>query len=709
MKADVMTARDAYVAGRDARARDLAHAERRARTIGNARLAVALVALGLVVADVWGPLGSVAWWGVGACVAIFAALVVVHARLEIASERAAAALRFHVRGLARLDDASARFPNDGARFASESHPYTDDLDVFGRASLFQRIDATETRFGEERLASWLAAAHDPIDPSEIRARQLAVKDLAPRLAFRERLASEGRASDQGEAKPDPAPFVAWAEGGAPLPSLGLLTLVARALPALVVAGAIASRVLHLTNALWAAPFAVELVVIAATSRFVTPIVAMVSATQGTLARFGGVLAAIESEPFDASSLRELRATLRATGADSTQEMARLERVVSFLEARNNEVWRLFIGPVLLWDLSCAIALEKWRLRAGARVRAWLDVIGTTEALASLAGLAFEAPESAFPTITDAPSFVAKGLAHPLLAENTRVANDVTLAAPGTALVVTGSNMSGKSTLLRAIGVNAVLALAGGPVCAKELAIGPVRVATSLRVRDSLSEGVSRFYAEVRKLKTVLESARASRVPATLFLLDEVLSGTNSRERLIGARAIVRELVACGALGAVSTHDLALHDLEAELPGAIANVHFEEQVTGDRMTFDYVLRPGVVKSSTRCASCGWWGSTSSSRDAHGRPTFGALVPPSAVASPVITSARNVATSSAASAFWYATKWPSYPFGAYSRTNADAVPFAKLPDAGTDTGVAPPIESGFDTEDGACATPKRAAMA
>jgi DNA mismatch repair ATPase MutS len=184
----------------------------------------------------------------------------------------------------------------------------------------------------------------------------------------------------------------------------------------------------------------------------------------------------------------------------------------------------------------------------------------------------------------------------LIAPRKRVANDVALKRAGIALVITGSNMSGKSTLLRAIGVNTVLALAGGPVCARRLVIGPVRVAASMRVRDSLAEGVSRFYAEVRKLKAVIDRARSARIPATLFLLDEVLHGTNSRERLIGARKIVRELVACGAMGGVSTHDLALGEMEAELPGAVVNVHFEEQVSGDTMTFDYVLRPGVVHSS-----------------------------------------------------------------------------------------------------------------
>jgi ABC-type multidrug transport system fused ATPase/permease subunit len=585
-------ARTTYTAGKAARSRDVESAEGRARTIGTVRLAVAVLAVAIVIARVWGPLGEWAWWAVAACVAGFIALVAAHARVHEAAERAKAALRFHERGLARLDDQWRAFTNDGARFAREDHPYADDLDIFGPASLFQRIDATETRFGELRLEAWLSAASEPVDLEAIRARQAAVKDLAPRSLFREQLSAEGVA----EEKPDPSPFLAWAEGAAPFEAASRWKMIALALPALVVAGACAAEFTPVSRWAWFIPFALERLVAVMTARHVGGIVEAVSSKQRAFARFGAMLATIEREPFESPRLRALQAKLRASGADATREMARLERLLSFLDARNNEVWRFIIGPVLLWDLNCAIALEAWRTRAGKHARAWLEVIGEVEALASFAGLAFERPEHTFPEIAAEPRFEAVALGHPLIDAKKRVDNDVALHGPGAVLVITGSNMSGKSTLLRAIGVNAVLALAGGPVCAKRLTLGPLRLASSMRVRDSLSEGVSRFYAEVRKLKAVMERARASRIPATLFLLDEVLHGTNSRERLIGARAIVRELVACGAMGGVSTHDLALGDLETELPGSAINVHFEEQVEGDKMTFDHKLRSGVVQSS-----------------------------------------------------------------------------------------------------------------
>jgi DNA mismatch repair ATPase MutS len=230
------------------------------------------------------------------------------------------------------------------------------------------------------------------------------------------------------------------------------------------------------------------------------------------------------------------------------------------------------------------------------VRGWLEVLGEVEALASLGSFATEHEGFAWPELAAEPVLEGKSVAHPLLPEDKSVGNDVTLAGSGRALVVTGSNMSGKSTLLRALGVNALLAYAGAPVCARSLRIGPSRVATSMRIEDSLEQGVSHFYAELRRLKRVLDLAHEPGRPPVLFLLDEILHGTNSRERVIGACAVVRELVAVAALGAVSTHDLGITALAKELGGKVENVHFEEQVHDGAMTFDYVLRPGIVQSS-----------------------------------------------------------------------------------------------------------------
>jgi DNA mismatch repair ATPase MutS len=309
-----------------------------------------------------------------------------------------------------------------------------------------------------------------------------------------------------------------------------------------------------------------------------------------------MFALVEAEAFDARLLAGDRARLVAGTRKASEEISALERIVGFVDARRNEVFRLLIGPLLMWDVHGAFALARWRARAGSHVRGWLDVLGEVEGLASLAGFAFEHPDFAWPELAEEPAFEARSLGHPLLSDGQRVGNDVRLPGAGHALVVTGSNMSGKSTLLRALGVNALLAYAGAPVCATRLRIGEARIATSMRIEDSLEEGVSHFYAELKRLKRVVDLALEQGRAPVLFLLDEILHGTNSRERVIGACGVVRELVQHAALGAVSTHDLGITALERELGGRVENVHFEEQVDGGTMTFDYVLRPGIVHSS-----------------------------------------------------------------------------------------------------------------
>jgi len=582
---------ETYEAGRRAHAQAVASLEARARAIGTARLLLVAGAIALIGGIVWAHLGPAAWVALGALVAAFVALVLVHARVYDAKERALAAMRFHERGLARLARAWDRLPATSDRFRAADHPFTGDLDVFGHASLAQLVDATETRLGEERLARLLSLEGSAAWPGEVQARQRAIRDLASRTSFREALATA--AGVLAEERADVSPLLAWAEASDALPR-GLAWAAWLVPAATIVALAVVSTAHH--GGSWTVlVVAVALVVGNLAGRRVAPMLDAASARQSAATRWREMMAAIEREPFEARLLVGLRERLLSGGRHATREIAALARIVGFVDARHNELFRFVLGPLVLWDVHCAIALRRWRARAGAQLRGWCDVLGDVEALASLGGFAFEHPAFAWPELSPEPVLDARGLGHPLIADDRRVGNDVRLPGAGRALVVTGSNMSGKSTLLRAIGLNAVLAYAGAPVCARALRIGPARVATSMRIDDSLEQGVSHFYAELRRLKRVLDLARQAG-PPVLFLLDEILHGTNSRERVIGACAVVRELLARGALGAVSTHDLGITALERELGGAVENVHFEEQVAGDAMTFDYVLRPGIVHSS-----------------------------------------------------------------------------------------------------------------
>lgn len=588
-----MDARETYERGRQARSAEVAALEARARTIGTGRLLLAVAALAILGGIVWARLGAGAWAGLGATVAAFVALVLVHARVIEAKERAAAALRFHERGLARMAHAWGDLPATSERFVSADHPFARDLDVFGRGSVMQLVDATETRLGEERLAKLLQLEEPGAWPADVAERQAAARDLAGRPAFREALAAAGGVL-AGE-RADPAPLLAWAEAkdDGLTPAIRVLAWL---VPGAVVAGVAATAAMHLRAGVETLVVVAAIGVGLATGRRLTRMLEAASTREQAVSRWRAMIEAIEQEPFDAPLLVRERARLSAADRRASVEIAALERIVGFVDARRNEVFALLIGPILMWDVHCAAALLRWRARAGAHVRGWLEALAEVEALASLGGFAHEHPSFVFPELAPQATVDAHGLGHPLIADDKRVGNDVHLPTAGRALVVTGSNMSGKSTMLRAIGVNVVLANAGAPVCATAARIGPARVATSMRIDDSLEQGVSHFYAELRRLKRVIDLARETGRPAVLFLLDEILHGTNSRERVLGACAVVKELLARGALGAVSTHDLGITALEKELRGRVENVHFEEQVRGEEMSFDYVLRPGIVQSS-----------------------------------------------------------------------------------------------------------------
>lgn len=592
--------RETHEAALAARKQDAAALDKKANAISTARLLVFGGALVLVGAITWAHLPSFTWGVVLGLVLAFAVFVVVHARVHTRREQKLAAVRFHERALARMAGEWRAFPTTSERWAEATHPYSGDLDVFGRASLFQLVDATSTRFGEEVLAQWLSSAKDELGgeafANRVRRRQAAVRDLAGRVDLREALVVAGSLVE--EAKPDPRPFVMWAGQSERLP--GGLRVLALLMPVVTIGALALGGIGVISRAAFLIPFVASIGILGRLRERISPILSAASSKEGALSRYGGMLVLLEREKFESEELIALQKRLLESGTSATREMAALSRIVGFLDARENEVFRIFIGPTLMWDVWCALALDTWRARAGKAAFGWFRALAELEALASLAGFAFEHPSNVYPDIVDDAVFEAESLGHPLIDDAKRVSNDVKVAGPGHALVVTGSNMSGKSTLLRAIGVNVVLANAGAPVAAKKLRIGHLRVATSMRVADSLEEGTSRFYAELKKLKLVLELARDSKKKSTagtvLFLLDEILHGTNTRERLIGARAILKELLADGAMGAVSTHDLGLGELESEVPGRVRNVHFEEQVHDDVMTFDYRLREGIVQSS-----------------------------------------------------------------------------------------------------------------
>jgi hypothetical protein len=383
----------------------------------------------------------------------------------------------------------------------------------------------------------------------------------------------------------------WAESTPRLLGKPALIWAARAL-AVVNVALVTLAWLGLTPGSYLLPsLALSLVVVSAARRDAQIAFEAVATREGALSGYDELLEAIETSSADAELLSELRARLRQGNATPSRAMGQLRTAVSYFELRYQGLLYPFANLFLMWDVHCTVKLERWQQRFGRGARDWFLVLGEIEGLSSLAGLAFDEPKFCFPDLVPEARLLAEGLAHPLIPTGLRVGNDLSLPGPGSALLVTGSNMSGKSTLLRSIGVAYALACSGGPVCATRLELGSLRLSTSLRIRDSLEEGVSHFYAELHKLKAVLD-ATEERVPV-LFLLDEILHGTNSRERQIGARWIMAQLLQRGALGAVSTHDMELCRLTPELMSHVELVHLREDVKGQEMTFDYRLRQGPV--------------------------------------------------------------------------------------------------------------------
>jgi hypothetical protein len=602
----------AYEARLQERRRRAAELAGRERLVGNSRVGLFLLLL-LIAWLAFGRHALSAWW-LAPPAGLFVVLLFVHEAVTRRWRRAGRAVAFYQAGLARLDNTWKGQGQPGTRFLDEKHPYAADLDLFGAGSLFELLCTARTKAGEDTLASWLLA---PAGPEEVRARQEAVAELRPLLDLREDVALLGAEVPAGV---DFAAVAAWG-AAAPVLTRPWLRFVALGL-GLTTTAALVGWLLSEFGALdpeggagqfflaWGSlPFAAALVVQLAFAlahrRRVGQVLRAVERRSRDLVLLAHVLERVEDTSFMAPRLRQLRAMLEAPsggarGAEAlpSHRVARLGNLVDLLESRRNQLFAP-LAYLLLWGTQVAYAIERWRAASGPAVGRWLGVVGEFEALCALASYAYENPDDPFPEVTaEGPRYDGEGLGHPLLPRATMVRNDLRLTRELRLLVVSGSNMSGKSTYLRTAGVNAVLALAGAPVRARRLRLSPLAVGATLRIQDSLQEGKSRFYAEILRVRQVVELSRGP-LPL-LFLLDELFAGTNSHDRRLGAEAVVRGLVEAGAVGLVTTHDLSLTDIARRLEPRAANVHFSDHFEHGVMTFDYRAHPGVVQNSNALA-------------------------------------------------------------------------------------------------------------
>jgi hypothetical protein len=591
--------RTAYSRRLEYRRAELALDERRLRFHSYVQLATLVGAVVVVVAAL-NHAFSIAWEVAPA--AVFLILFVSRDQLRQQCEMHQRAVRHFEDGLARLDGNWTGSGEAGMRYLDPAHPYAQDLDLFGKGSMFELLCNARTPMGQDTLAKWL---REPAPPDKIRERQEAVAELANRVDLREAIAvvaENGRAGVHtealyawGEREPllVPSPFrvVAW----------GLSVLGASAVVAFVAYLLAQFRIFQLPEKTLAelelyflSMSIVYSPVLLRFKRRTDRIIREIEKASSDLGLIAEVLDRLEPEQFASPRLAVLRRELDTEGQPPSRRIARLNRLMELVDSRRNGVVR-FIGMLLLWDLHLSYSIEGWRGISGPVLRRWLNAVGEIEALSSLAGYAYEHPCDVFPEFTaESPCVNAVGVGHPLLDGKSVVRNDVRLGPDLRLLVVSGSNMSGKSTLLRTLGINAVLAQAGAPVRAKRLVLSPLAVAASIHIVDSLDDGVSRFYAEILRLHQIV-NLTAGLLPV-FFLIDEFLHGTNSHDRKIGAEALVTSLLEHGAIGLITTHDLALADLAAKAETQAANIHFEERIEGDRIRFDYQLRPGVVQSS-----------------------------------------------------------------------------------------------------------------
>ncbi len=578
----------------------LASREKQHRALGYFRLLTLFAAAAIAFAAF--ARGALAGWWLFVPAAVFWWLGGRLQRVETERATLSRAVTFYERALARLNGNWAGAGETGTRFLDEHHLYAQDLDIFGSGSLFELLSTARTRMGEETLATWLKA---PAPPDTVRARQEAAAELAPRLDLREDLAVLG---EDARAGVRPEALAAWGEREPLLKSsafrvvaLGLSFFGATAVVALITYLVAWLGFLELSDGTMGGMrtyFLSVLVIVGIVRRRFKKrterIIKEVEEAAGDLALLAGVLGRLEAEGFGSPRLAALRAELDVEGRPPSSRIRQLDRRMVLLDSRDNQMFG-FIAPLLLWDLHLSYAFEDWRRTSGPAMRRWLNAVGEMEALSSLASFRYEHPRYVFPEfVAESPYLEGEALAHPLLGTDGAVPNDVRIDGDLRVLVVSGSNMSGKSTLLRTVGVNAVLAQAGGPVRAQRLRLSPLAIGASIRILDSLQEGTSRFYAEITRLHQIMQ--KAGEAPSVLFLIDEFLHGTNSHDRRIGAEAIVRGLVERRAIGFITTHDLALAHIADALGSRGANVHFEDHLADGRMSFDYKMRPGVVEKS-----------------------------------------------------------------------------------------------------------------
>jgi hypothetical protein len=583
---------DKYLKRRDKYKLLLEKQKKQVNLISNLRLFDVLVAIASFVFFYRSGDYSIAWGTMGIYILIFSYLVILHSKAIRRREFIVALYDVNDMSIKRLNEEWKDFKDRGEEFKDDNHPFSGDLDIFGKSSLFQWISTANTESGRRTLSRDLM--YPGKNTEEIKSRQKAIKELSHRLWWRHRFSAEGLMVS-GKLKGEEE-LLLWAGGSSELYNNPVFVLLLRLIPAITISTLIFSYILHIIptivpKLLLLAQFGALFIGAQRNS-----ILGRVHGYKSNIRLYSKMLKYLEKNKFNSPYIKNLQTKLlNSKNENSSSQIARLERIVDSISNRGNMMF-LPINVLLLWDYQCMVSLERWRRSSGKLIKNWIGTIGEMESLSSLAVIGHDHLDWVVPEFTEKPSVLrAKNLGHPLLTK-VQVRNDVDIEEPTKSLLITGSNMSGKSTYLRTAGINLVLAYAGAPVCATHMKCSIMNIHTCMRVSDNLDKNISSFYAELLRIRDIVHASKSN--PQVFYLLDEIFKGTNSQDRHTGAKLVIKKLCENGAIGMVSTHDLELGELEKESKGEIRNYHFQECYENNEIKFDYKLRTGI--STTRNA-------------------------------------------------------------------------------------------------------------
>jgi hypothetical protein len=486
--------------------------------------------------------------------------------------------------------AGKHYPQENGQVHAEAtHPYATDLDLFGRSSLFTLLNRTTTWGGNLMLATWLK---HKATGEHIRQRQQAVKELAAHLDWQQHFQATGMHTKA--ATTDLDMLLQWIQTKPRIKPRKALVALIYIMPVLTLTAIGLAIFTEITYHLPALFILINWAILGLTFKDVKDASEQTAKSAHILKIYADLLKIIEGNTFTSAAMQQLKESLRYPHSTASAKIKQLSSLLYNLEARQNVYFYMVVSSTTLWDLFFLLRLESWKEQVTADIQKWLNTVSEAETLNSLAGYYHANPEYVMPVIsTDNLHLEARDMAHPLIVKGKGISNSISLKGRGKTIVVTGSNMSGKSTFLRTVGINAVLAMAGAPVCSRYFAVSLCQIFTSMRTQDSLEESTSSFYAELKRLKQLIDSLPAEK--PILYLLDEILKGTNSHDRHLGAQALIRQLHKHNATGFISTHDLALGEMADELPGSVMNYSFNSEIVDDKLYFDYKLRQGVCQS------------------------------------------------------------------------------------------------------------------